>query len=56
MLVPGIVGFSRNDSSEVKKGQWKRCHSYLMESGLAIVAALEGLLSFTALVFRCFTA
>lgn len=48
VLVLGNVYFSRQDGSEIKKGQWTRCHSYLIESGPAIVATLKGLLSLTA--------
>lgn len=55
VLVPGNVYFSREDGSEIKKGQWTRCHSYLIESGPAIARTLKGLLSLTALDSPSFT-
>lgn len=55
VLIPGNVYFSREDGSEIKKGQWTRCHSYLIESGPAIARTLKGLLSFTTLDSPSFT-
>lgn len=56
VLVLGNVYFSREDGSKIKKGQqWTRCHSYLIESGPAMVATLKELLSFTALDSPSFT-
>lgn len=55
VLILGNVYFSREDGSGMKKGQWTRCHSYLIESGPAIARTLKGLLSFTALDSPSFT-
>lgn len=55
VLVPVNVYFSHEDGSQIKKGQWTRCHSYLIESGPAIARTLKGLLSLTALDSPSFT-